>query len=174
MARKGAQIKIEGLDELTQQMEKLKRIPQGRDVQSALLEGAEIVSRQARANAPVAPYPTYYRGKYIAPGGLRASLTEAAGRAYKNFLQAFAYTLKVRAPHAHLVEFGTKQHTIKPTNKKRLAFGNRFKRFAKQVVHPGSRPIPFFSKAVAQTRNRIKRLLESKVKAAFDALGRAA
>ena len=174
MAARQRQIKIEGLDELTQQMEKLKQIPQGRAVQSALLDAAQIVSQQARANAPVAPYPTYYRGKYINPGGLRASLTAAAGRAYKNFLQAFAYTLKVRAPHAHLVEFGTKQHTIKPTNKKRLAFGNRFKRFAKQVVHPGSRPIPFFSKAVAQTRNRIKRLLESKVKAAFDALGRAA
>lgn len=174
MARKGAHIRIEGLEELTQDMEKLKRLPQGRAVQSALLEGAEIVSRQARANAPVAPYPTYYQGRYIAPGGLRASLSAAAGKAYKNFLQAFAYTLKVRAPHAHLVEFGTKQHAIRPKNKKILKFGNRAIRWAKQVTHPGSRTIPFFTKAISQTRNRIKRLLEGRVKAAFDALWRAA
>lgn len=167
-------IKIQGLVELAGQLEKLKQTAQGRDVQAALLDGANLVSGQARANAPIAPYATNYRGTQIAPGGLRKSLEAASGRKHTNFLQAYAYALKRAAPHAHLVEFGTKAHTIFPKDKKRLLFGNQFKRFATMVRHPGSRPIPFFRDAIRSQRGRVKRLLESKVKAAFDALGRTA
>lgn len=167
-------IKVDGLTELAGQLEKLKRTSQGRDVQAALLEGANLISAQARANAPIAPYPTNYRGRQIAPGGLRKALQSASGRKHQNFLQAYAYALKHVAPHAHLIEFGTKAHTIVPKDKKRLMFGNQYKRFAKMVRHPGSRPIPFFRDAIRSQRGRVKRLLESKVKAAFDALGRTA
>lgn len=167
-------IKIEGMVELAGQLEKLKKTAQGAEVRAALLDGANLISDAAKARAPVAPYPTNYRGRAIAPGGLKRSLSAAPGRQFKNFLQAYAYTLKQAAPHAHLVEFGTKAHTVTPTDKKFLVFGNLFKRFAKKVQHPGSRPIPFFRDAIRAQRNNVKRLLESRVKAAFDALGRAA
>jgi len=157
-------IKIEGLTELAGQLEKLKKTAQGAEVRAALLDGANLISDAAKARAPVAPYATNYRGRAIAPGGLKRSL----------FLQAYAYTLKQAAPHAHLVEFGTKAHTVTPKDKKFLMFGNLFKRFAKKVQHPGSRPIPFFRDAIRAQRNNVKRLLEARVKAAFDALGRAA
>jgi HK97 gp10 family phage protein len=167
-------IKIEGLTELAGQLEKLKKTAQGAEVRAALLDGANLISDAAKARAPVAPYATNYRGRAIAPGGLKRSLSAAAGRQFKNFLQAYAYTLKQAAPHAHLVEFGTKAHTVTPKDKKFLMFGNLFKRFAQKVQHPGSRPIPFFRDAIRAQRNNVKRLLESRVKAAFDALGRAA
>lgn len=168
------QIKIEGLADLAGQLEKLKQIPQGADVRQALLDGAQLITGQARANAPIAPYATNYRGTMVAPGGLRKSLEAAPGRAHKNFLQAYAFALKRLAPHAHLVEFGTKAHLITPKLKKMLKFGNRFTAFAKKVQHPGSREVPFFRNAIRSQRGAVKRLLESRVKAAFDALGRAA
>jgi len=167
-------IKIEGLTELAGQLEKLKKTAQGAEVRAALLDGANLISDAAKARAPVAPHATNYRGRAIAPGGLKRSLAAAAGRQFKTFLQAYAYTLKQAAPHAHLVEFGTKAHTVNPKNKKFLMFGNLFKRFAKKTQHPGSRPIPFFRDAIRAQRNNVKRLLEFRVKAAFDALGRAA
>ena len=167
-------IKIEGLVELAGQLEKLKKTAQGAEVRAALLDGANLISDAAKARAPVAPYATNYRGRAIAPGGLKRSLAAAAGRQFKTFLQAYAFAFKKSAPHAHLVEFGTKPHTIAPTNKKFLMFGNLFKRFSKKVQHPGSRPIPFFRDAIRAQRGNVKRLLESRVKAAFDALGRAA
>lgn len=167
-------IKIEGLTELAGQMQKLKDTAQGQAVRSALLDGANLITDAARARAPIAPYATNYRGTSIAPGGLRKSLSAAAGRQFKTFLQAYAFSLKKAAPHAHLVEFGTKAHEITPKNKKFLMFGNLFKRFSKKVEHPGSRPIPFFRDAIRAQRNAVKRLLEQRVKAAFDALGRAA
>lgn len=167
-------IKVEGMTELAGQLEKLKKTAHGEQVRAALLDGANLISDAARARAPIAPYATNYRGTAIAPGGLKKSLAAAAGRQFKTFLQAFAFSLKKAAPHAHLVEFGTKAHAITPENKKFLMFGNLFKRFAKKVQHPGSREIPFFRDAIKAQRNNVKRLLESRVKAAFDALGRAA
>lgn len=167
-------IKIEGLTHLAGQLDKLKATAQGEAVRAALLDGANLITGAAKARAPVAPYATNYAGRSIAPGGLKKSLGAAAGRQFKTFLQAYAFSLKKAAPHAHLVEFGTKAHTITPKNKKFLMFGNLFKRFAKKVQHPGSREIPFFRDAIKAQRNNVKRLLESRVKAAFDALGRAA
>lgn len=167
-------IKIEGLTELAGQLEKLKKTAHGDEIRAALVDGANLISDNARARAPIAPYATNYKGQAIAPGGLKRSLLAAAGRQFKTFLQAFAFSLKKAAPHAHLVEFGTKAHAIAPKNKKVLMFGNAFKRFAKNVQHPGSREIPFFRDAIRAQRGNVKRLLESRVKAAFDALGRAA
>lgn len=167
-------IKIEGLTQLAGQLDKLKATAQGEAVRAALLDGANLITDAAKARAPVAPYATNYAGRSIAPGGLKKSLGAAAGRQFKTFLQAYAFSLKKAAPHAHLVEFGTKAHAITPKNKKFLMFGNLFKRFAKKVQHPGSREIPFFRDAIKAQRNNVKRLLESRVKAAFDALGRAA
>lgn len=167
-------VKIEGLDHLAGQLEKLKNTAVGAEVRAALLDGANLISEAARTRAPIAPYATNYRGRAIAPGGLRKSLQAAAGKMHKTFLQAYAFALKAAAPHAHLVEFGTKAHLIVPKNKKLLMFGNLFQRFAKKVQHPGSREIPFFRDAVRAQRANVKRLLESRVKAAFDALGRAA
>ena len=167
-------IKIEGLTELAGALEKVRATAKGAEVRQALLDGANLISQAAAANAPIAPYATNYNGRMIAPGGLRRSLRAAAGKQYKNFLQAYAYALKLVAPHAHLVEFGTKAHTIKPKRAGGwLKFGNRFTAFARSVQHPGSRPQPFFRNAIRSKRNAVKNLLESRVKAAFDALARA-
>ena len=49
-----------------------------------------------------------------------------------------------KAPHAHLVEFGTAAHKIKAKPQHALAFGSVTVR---EVDHPGAKPRPFFRPA---------------------------
>lgn len=179
MARRVRNIQVEGIAELTQHFDKLKFTAAGADVQAALLEGAEMIQQEALRRAPIAPYATRQHGKSIAPGGLRASIKAASGRKHKTFLQAFTFTLSRLAPHAHLVQFGTKPHLI--AGKKMRIAARAFtwlRRVGDQIrtkiQHPGSRPNPFFTDAIKARRLAVKRLLEMRVKAAFDALSRAA
>jgi HK97 gp10 family phage protein len=172
-------ISVTGLDDLTQQFKKLMATAEGPALQEAILEGARMIESEAERRAPIAPYATRQRGKTIPPGGLRKSIKAKAGRKYKNFLQAFTFTVTDIAPHAHLVEFGTKPHVI-AKGKMRIA-ARAFAWLARvgdqvraKVQHPGARPNPFFSGSIKAKRTQIKRLIESRAKAAFDALARAA
>lgn len=179
MARQVRAITVSGIEDLAQQLKKLQATATGEPIRQALLESAQMIRDDAARRAPIAPYATRQRGQTYQPGGLRKSLKAASGRKYKNFLQAFAFTLKNAAPHAHLVEFGTKPHTI--AGKKMRIAARAFQWLARvgdqvrtKIQHPGSRPNPFFQSAIKAQRSRIKRLLEQRVKAAFDAIGRAA
>lgn len=173
-------IKVEGMDHLAGQLKRVMATAQGQELQAALLAAAEEIRAEAARRAPIAPYPTRQNGRDIAPGGLRASLKAAAGRKYKTFLQAFTFTLAKLAPHAHMVHNGTKPHWIRGKKFLRIA-GRAFAWLSRvgdqvrtKVFHPGSRPNPFLADAVKAKRRSIKKLLEARVKAAFDALGRAA
>lgn len=173
-------IKVEGMDHLAGQLKRVMATAQGQELQAALLAAAEEIRAEAARRAPIAPYPTRQNGREIAPGGLRASLKAASGRKYKTFLQAFTFTLAKLAPHAHMVHNGTKPHWIRGKKFLRIA-GRAFAWLSRvgdqvrtKVFHPGSRPNPFLADAVKAKRRSIKKLLETRVKAAFDALGRAA
>ena len=169
-------IGIEGMDQMMLQLKKLQSIPTGQDVKKALLDGAEMIRSQAQNNAPIAPRPTHRKGVDIQPGGLRASFKAAMGKQYKTFLQAFTFTLARLAPHAHLVEFGTKPHTITAKNKS-LRWFSRFRngfKFARTVKHGGAMPNPFFRNAIRSKRSTVRRHIEVAMKQAFEALARAA
>lgn len=64
---------------------------------------------------------------------------------------------EVRDPKAHLVEFGTRPHEIKPRNSPSLFFAGLFR---KLIRHPGARPKPF-----------IRPAFDSKAGEAIDAIG---
>ena len=96
-------------------------------------------------------------------GDLRASLrvttSSKSGTVYAK--------LKVggkKAPHAHLVEFGTAAHKIRPKKQHALAFAGVAVR---EVDHPGAKPHPFFrpafdakpAAAVAATAAKIRERL---------------
>ena len=83
------------------------------------------------------------RGVPVDEGDLKRSL-RVTTRVKKGTVYA---SLKVggrAAPHAHLVEFGTKPHKIRPKSKKALSFGGKA---AREVNHPGARPQPFMRPA---------------------------
>lgn len=124
-------------------------------VQVALLECADLVRDAAERNAPIGE-----------TGNLRRAFRSAKGRAQRNFLQAFTFTLSQIAKHAHLVEYGTKPHSIIPKRSGGiLAFG---KYFARQVDHPGSKASQFFRRAVRSSRNRVKRTISDAVAKAIN------
>lgn len=58
-----------------------------------------------------------------------------------------------RAPHAHLVEFGSAPHTIKSQSGKPLGPGGKY---GDIVNHPGSKAQPFFYPVYRVYRTRIK------------------
>ncbi len=67
--------------------------------------------------------------------------------------------------YAPLVEFGTPPHTIRPVNKKALAFklvladGQVKMVVVQSVQHPGTPPQPFFRTGITAGKAQIKRLL---------------
>jgi len=175
MAIRGGNIRVEGIAFLAGQLDRLKSTAQGADLRQALLDSAEMIRDEAERRAPIASRATQYEKRMIAPGGLKASLKAASGRQYSTFLQAFAFTIKKMAPHANMVEGGTKPHTIKAKGKGMrisapTAGFTKSAWFAKIVRHPGARKNPFFSDAIRAKRGQIKSLITARVKAAFDAL----
>ena len=152
---------------------------EGPALQQALLDAAEMLESEVERRAPVAPYATNRFGQVFNPGQFRKSVKSARGRKHKFFLQAYTFTLKDLAPHAYWAESGTKPHVI--SGKKMRIAGRAFawlERVGDQVrtkvQHPGSRPSQFFSKSIKSKRLEIKRLIEVRARAAFEAVARAA
>jgi hypothetical protein len=152
---------------------------EGPALQDAILQGARMLEDEVERRAPVAPHPTHrFRGIYN-PGDLKESVKSAKGRQHKFFLQAYTFTLKNLAPHAFMVEFGTQAHTIQ--GKKMRIRGAALSRLARpgdqvrtRIQHPGARPSRFFRDSIKAKRLQIKRLIEARAKAAFEAIARAA
>ncbi len=173
-------IKVEGMDELVGQMKRVMETAAGQNIEEALLEAAREIRGEAARRAPIAQYTTKRFGADRPPGDLKKAIKAAKGRKYKTFLQAFTFTFQKDAPHAAMVHNGTKPHWIR--GKKFLRIAARafawLSRVGDQVrtkvFHPGSRPNPFLADAVKAKRRAVKALLEARVKAAFDALARAA
>ncbi len=181
-------VKIQGMDELAGQFEALKRMGTGPNIQKALNEAANMLREEVHSRAPIAPRTIVDKGKTITPGGLKRSVKAAPGRKKKTFLQSFVFTLSGLAPHAHLVEFGTKAHTtpgkvLRFKGGRSASFSERVGIFARQAVdkfgfargkvhHPGAKANPFFGDSVRAKRGAIKRHLEVSIKAAYESLGR--
>lgn len=67
--------------------------------------------------------------------------------------------------YAHLIELGTKPHSIAPKNKKRLSFtaSNGRRVLAKTVQHPGVRPTRFLLKIQMRSQGAMSSALRSKI-----------
>jgi HK97 gp10 family phage protein len=62
------------------------------------------------------------------------------------------------ASYAPFVEFGTKPHVIKPKRRQTLRWATEEGYiFAKLVRHPGSKPYPFFRKAIEEGHEEAKK-----------------
>ncbi|ATQ74854.1 hypothetical protein CR152_10210 [Massilia violaceinigra] len=101
-------------------------------MRSALRAGAVVIRDEAKANVPV-DQGLLQKSVRISSGTKRGTVTgtvKAGGR---------------MAPHAHLVEYGTRPHKIEPKNAGALAInGTPFR----SVEHPGARPQPFMRPAL--------------------------
>lgn len=96
-------------------------------LRSALRAGGNVFKKDMQANVPVEE------------GELRASVRTTT-RSKKGMVYAAVKVGGKRAPHAHLVEFGTKPHQIKAKKGGGLTVGGGV---VFSVDHPGAKPHPF-------------------------------
>lgn len=131
---------VTGLAELQKFLDQLPAKLEKNVLRGAMRAGAKV--QMARAKELV---PSEAGGKH--PGALRNSLrikTSARGGTVKASVVAGN---KV-AFYAHMVEFGTAAHFIKPKNRKSLFFAG----LAREVInHPGAKPKPFMRPALDAT-----------------------
>lgn len=71
--------------------------------------------------------------------------------------------VKATAPHSHLIEFGTKRHSLDKGAKKKVMVING-NPVSGEIIHPGSKPRPFMQPAYYQERSNYIEGLKKAVK----------
>lgn len=123
---------IKGLAQLKTFLDQLPAKLQKNVLRGALRAGAAVMLPVARQNI------------HSVSGRLAKSL-KTGSRVQGDKVIGRLYT---RDPVAHLVEYGTKAHTITAKNRKGLSVGGLF---FQSVEHPGAQPKPFMRNAADMT-----------------------
>lgn len=127
-------IEIKGALELERALKELPDKIARNILRAALRAGGKVILERARAEVPVqsgALRDSLRVSTSLRGGVARASVKAGSGRAY----------------YAHMVEFGTRRHWIKPKNRKSLFFAG----IAREVIdHPGANDKPFMRPAFEQ------------------------
>ena len=103
-------VRIEGIDELNNQLENLAKSLDAEAVEPILLDGATIIADDARQRAPLGPTGNLKRGVVVKTLQRRQSSFGAKPEPAPS-IAAIDYRI---APHAHLVERGTSKMGAKP------------------------------------------------------------
>lgn len=135
---------ITGGAELSRMLSSLPAKIEKNIMRSALRAGAAVIRAEAKTTAPVLT------------GALQKSI-RISGKAKGGQITVSLKMGGAKAPHAHLVEFGTRPHKIAAAVADALAIGGNV---VVGVEHPGAKPSPFFRAA-----------FDSKSAAAIEAVG---
>lgn len=126
-------IKISGLAELQALLDELPAKIEANVVRGGLRAAAKVVETEARRLCPV--------GK---TGALRDSI-HVSMRSKHGRISATIKAGGAKAFYAHMVEYGTARHWIKPKNRKSLFVAGLMK---EAVDHPGAKKEPFMRPAI--------------------------
>jgi len=128
-----AELHVKGLAELHNVLQGLPEELEKKVLRNALAAGAREFKKAAQANVPVKS------------GALRKSIrVKTSARKGRYRLKALVIAGNAEAYYAHMVEFGTAAHMIKPAKGKALAFLG----LARDAVeHPGAQAKPFMRPA---------------------------
>lgn len=134
-------VKIEGLDEFAQG---IKRAPQQttNEISKAIYKSLGTIESQAKKEAPA--------NKGISTGNTLRQNIKA------RMTSKLAGEVVASRPYAIFVHEGTHPHTIVPVNKRVLANKRTGEIFGKLVHHPGTRPNPFFERAIQNSIRKIE------------------
>lgn len=124
------QVNLKGMAELQKFLTALPVNVEKKILRSSLSAGATVIKNEAKKLVPVRD------------GGLKKSIRVSSKATKKGQVTA---TAKATAPHAHLVEFGTKPHLIAAQNRS-LEIGGQL--VGPVVHHPGAKPHPFMRRAM--------------------------
>ena len=137
---------IKGLDALQKLLDELPANIEKNIVRGGLRAAAKIIRDEARRLCPVSPPSEESVRLYgTVAGELRDSIRVSV-RTSRGKVQATIKAGNKKAFYAHMVEFGTARHLIKPANRKSLFFAGVFKASAD---HPGADKKPFMRPAFA-------------------------
>ena len=126
-------IKVTGLAELQALLDELPARIEGNVVRGGLRAAAKVVETEAKRLCPV--------GK---SGDLRESIRVSL-RSKHGHISATVKAGNAKAYYAHMVEFGTARHWIKPKNRKSLFVAGMLR---EAVDHPGAKKEPFMRPAI--------------------------
>lgn len=152
-----ANVTVTGLAELHKVLQELPVKIERNVMRGALRAGAKVIEEEAERLCPVAP-PNMTAVKLGARAGeLKRSIRVSVRvRSKAGWINAQIKAGNRVAWYAHLVEFGTARHWIKPKNRKSLFLAGVFKEL---IDHPGARAKPFMRPA-----------FDAKSRAAIDAM----
>lgn len=126
------ELHVSGLSELDKLLKELPAKIEGNIMRGAVRAGAKVMEERAKQAVPVDD------------GDLRDSI-KVTTRSRRGKVTASVRAGGKKAFYAHMVEFGTARHFIKPRKRKSLFFAG----LAREVVdHPGSAPKPFMRPAL--------------------------
>ncbi len=155
-----ADIKIDGLAELQLLLNQLPATIEGRIVRGALRAGAKVVAIEAKRRCPVGTDVP----KGETPGSLRDSI-HVSMRSKNGHVTATIKAGGEKAHYAHMVEFGTARHWIKPRSRKSLFIAGLFK---EAVEHPGAKKHPFMRPAIDSKATEALQAVADYIKARID------
>ena len=126
------ELHVSGLSELDKLLKELPAKIEGNIMRGAMRAGAKVFADRAKQMVPVKS------------GQLRDSI-KVSTRSKRGRVSATVRAGGKKAFYAHMVEFGTARHFIKPRKRKSLFFAG----IAREVVdHPGASPKPFMRPAL--------------------------
>ena len=128
-----SEIEVTGLAGLQALLDELPARVEGNVVRGGLRAAAKVVEAEAKRLCPV--------GK---SGDLRESIRVSL-RSKHGRISATVKAGNARAFYAHMVEFGTARHWIKPKNRKSLFVAGLLR---EAVDHPGAKKEPFMRPAI--------------------------
>jgi HK97 gp10 family phage protein len=138
-------VQVTGLSELNDMLARLPVDIEKKLMRGALRAGQKVVLEKAKQNAPVAPPNSENAHLYGAKSGsLQDSLSIKTRIKNGKIISTVKAGNKV-AYYAHMVEFGTSQHWIRPKGAKSLFFAGLMK---DAVNHPGAKKKPFMRPAL--------------------------
>lgn len=133
---------VKGLSDLQKALDTLSDKIHNNIMRGALRSGAKVFRDHAKAICPVeasGAFSKYKASLGWTPGELQRSIRLSA-RLAGGAVVAKVTAGNKKAYYAHMVEFGTAAHWIKPDNAKSLFFGGHSH---KEIYHPGARKNPF-------------------------------
>lgn len=126
------ELHVSGLSELDRLLKELPAKIEGNIMRGAVRAGAKVMETRAKELVPVDD------------GDLRDSI-KVSTKSKRGQVSATVRAGGKKAFYAHMVEFGTARHFIKPKKRKSLFFAG----MAREVVdHPGTSPKPFMRPAL--------------------------
>ena len=173
--RMSSELNLVGGAELDRLLQTLAPKIEKNIMRSALVAGARVIMREAKALAPVGrPSNVAERDYGGYPGALRDSVRVTSGFNKRGFayasVKAGGRTKKgADVFYAHIVEFGARRHQIRARAKKVLEIGGKFA--GGQVEHPGVRPRPFMRPAADLKAREAVEVVQAKVRQRLQKFG---